>query len=683
MNVKYLRYVTLAVLAILVGVTVSGCDGESPTAPSAVSSWVRLERNVVIIGDDSPMTLEQIEDSTYVFSIVEYPLDIEVGDILIGSEGEGYVRLVTGVETAAGRMILHTTRSQLTDAVISGGTEFVSSVGFGSLQITKAKGSIDLAPGAVLTSGGIDLSGLTLFEREIEGLPASIMIDEGYVEFNPAITLGLGLMDNAVTVFRSVTEGLLSYSCAITAVIPSEVSTGGEMRIATVRNRLVGRMGIVPITMIIELELRIAYEFSGSYVGDCANSFSGEYDLKLGADYSRGTWTDIGEIKPSLDAGPLSCIDYAETSGLLLHIIPRLNVELYGECAAAVDNRAYTGFSAHTATPPVWDWTITGGYSGTCQLRPDCFGSGPGPYTPADVLYDTTIRTGPYATDSYIFETLWGTEGSGPGQFSYPRGAATDTDGNLYVADSRNSRIQKFAPDSTFIVKWGREGLGDGQFVLPTGVTVDGAGYIYVTDSGNHRIQKFAPDTAFVTSWGNRGNGPGEFESPTGIVAGPGGSIYVVDTGNHRVQKFSSEGVYITGWGEQGSGPGQFDTPRGVAADNYGNIYVAGCRNNRVQRFSSEGAYLDSWGAYGTAEGLFNCPIAIAADEAGDVYVIDYGNDRLQKFTSTGTFVTLLGSGGIGEGEFDRPEGVAIGRTGAIFMIDSRNSRIQKFAPIQ
>ena len=683
MNERHLRYGASAVLAVVVGSTIFGCGEESPTAPGPVSSWARIERNVVIIAEDDPITLEHIDDSTYVFSIVDYPLDIEVGDILIGSEGEGYVCLVTDVESTPERMFINTTGGKLTDAVISGGTEFASSIGFGSGRTANVKSSIDLAPGATLTSGGVDLSGLTLFEREIEGQPASIRIDEGYVEFNPAVILGLAFNEHIITEFRSITEGILSYSCALTAVIPSEVSAGGEVHIATVSNRFVGRMGAVPITMIVELELVIAYEFSGSYVGDCAATFNGEYDLKLGADYSCGAWTDIGNIEPSLGADPLSCIDYAETSGLLLRIVPHLTVELYGESATITNSDAYIGFTAHTVTPPLWHWTIHSGYSGVCRLLTDCLGSGPGSYSSAGMFYSTTLISGPYMTDHYIFERFWGSEGSGPGEFSYPRGAATDIDGNLYVADSRNSRIQKFAADSTFIVKWGREGTGDGQFVLPSGVAVDGAGYIYVTDTGNHRIQKFAPDTTFVTSWGNQGDEPREFDSPTGIAAGPDGNIYVIDTGNHRVQKFTSDGAYITEWGEYGSGPGQFDIPRGIAVDPYGNVYVTGCRNNRIQKFSNDGVFLVSWGAFGTTEGLFDCPIAIAADEAGDVYVVDYGNGRLQKFTSSGVFVTLLGSGGTGEGEFDRPEGVAIGHVGAIFIVDSRNSRIQKFAPIQ
>ena len=683
MNVMRLRYRALVFFTLFASVTVSGCNDENPTSPSALSSWVRLERNVVIISDDSPITLEQIEDSTYVFSFAGGPTPIEVGNILICSQGKGYVRLVTGIESTSQRIFIQTTNAWLTDAVIYGGTETLSSIGFGSGELAGPKSAIELAPCAVLTSGGVDLSGLTLYEGEVGGEAASIRIEEGYVEYNPDIAIDLGFAGHAVQMFRCVTEGTLSYRFDVSVHIPAEFVMDGEMHIATVRRTVVHSMGIVPITAALELELLLAWEFSGSYAGECATSFAGEYEIATGADYSAGAWSDIGAVEPSLSAGALRCIDYAETSGFRLVVVPRLSVELFGETASFTQNSAETGFTAHTESPPVWDWSIHGEYSDSCLLRPECLGTGPEIYSPAPTHYSTTIRTGPYRTDFYILELLWGNEGSGPGEFSYPRGAAIDAEGNLFVTDSRNSRIQKFAPDSTFITKWGREGFGDGQFLMPADIAIDDAGNIYVTDSGNNRIQKFTPDTTFVTAWGSRGSGQGEFESPTGIAAGPDGSIYVVDTGNHRVQKFTPDGIYITEWGVYGSGPGQFDTPRGIAADPYGNVYVTGCRNNRVQKFSNDGIFLDSWGTYGTAEGELYCPIAVAMDEAGNIYVVDYGNDRLQKFTSTGAFVTFLGSSGIGEGEFDRPEGVAVGHTGVIFIIDSRNSRIQKFALIQ
>jgi DNA-binding beta-propeller fold protein YncE len=57
---------------------------------------------------------------------------------------------------------------------------------------------------------------------------------------------------------------------------------------------------------------------------------------------------------------------------------------------------------------------------------------------------------------------------------------------------SSNSRIQKFTSTGTFLAKRGDVGTADGQFNLPHLLAVDASGNVYVTDTGNNRIQKFA-----------------------------------------------------------------------------------------------------------------------------------------------------------------------------------------------
>ena len=90
------------------------------------------------------------------------------------------------------------------------------------------------------------------------------------------------------------------------------------------------------------------------------------------------------------------------------------------------------------------------------------------------------------------FVTTWGSSGTGDGQFNAPLGVATDGNGNVYVADTNNNRIQKFDASGTFLATWGIAGSGNGQFSDPTGVATHGSGDVYVADAGNNRIQKFA-----------------------------------------------------------------------------------------------------------------------------------------------------------------------------------------------
>src|SRR5580658_2937146 len=99
------------------------------------------------------------------------------------------------------------------------------------------------------------------------------------------------------------------------------------------------------------------------------------------------------------------------------------------------------------------------------------------------------------------FITKWGTAGAGLGQFVSPYGVAVDASDNVYVSDggcegcqtdNANNRIEKFTNDGRFITSWGSYGIFDGQFNTPDGVAVDANGNVYVADDLNQRVQVFA-----------------------------------------------------------------------------------------------------------------------------------------------------------------------------------------------
>lgn len=98
----------------------------------------------------------------------------------------------------------------------------------------------------------------------------------------------------------------------------------------------------------------------------------------------------------------------------------------------------------------------------------------------------------------HIFKGMWGSKGSGDSQFSLPYGIAVDSDGNVYVVDFGNSRIQKFTNKGIFLAKWGSHGTGNGQFRSQVGIAVDSNDDIYIADGGNDRVQKFTRTGDFI-----------------------------------------------------------------------------------------------------------------------------------------------------------------------------------------
>src|SRR5215212_7476896 len=112
-------------------------------------------------------------------------------------------------------------------------------------------------------------------------------------------------------------------------------------------------------------------------------------------------------------------------------------------------------------------------------------------------------------------------------RLSSPEGIAVDQEGNVYVADTANNRIQVFSSNGTFVSKWGKYGTGDGLFNSPTGIAIDQEGNVYVADTANNRIQVFSSNGTFVSKWGNLGVSNGTLASPTGIAIDQEGNVYV------------------------------------------------------------------------------------------------------------------------------------------------------------
>jgi uncharacterized protein (TIGR03663 family) len=292
-------------------------------------------------------------------------------------------------------------------------------------------------------------------------------------------------------------------------------------------------------------------------------------------------------------------------------------------------------------------------------------------FTKVQVNPPPASRGYPSNPEALAAAALWGKQGSAPGDFNEPRGLATDKDGNVYVADVKNNRIQKLAPNGTVITSWGGEGNGQGQFKDPSGVAVGPDGNVYVADTWNHRVQKFDPTGKFIKAWQPD---PG-FWGPRGIAVGKDGTVFVTDTGNKRVVSFSPDGVQIETWGSDGSGPGQLIEPVGIAVNDNNEVLVADTGNRRIQVFLPGGEFQREFPVFGWEE--FYTEPYIAA-HGNDVFVTDSHMHRFARYTD-GKFTGAWGRTGKGSGDFNRPIGIAVEPDGSVVVSDTMNHRLQKF----
>ncbi len=125
-----------------------------------------------------------------------------------------------------------------------------------------------------------------------------------------------------------------------------------------------------------------------------------------------------------------------------------------------------------------------------------------------------------------------------PGDFAKPGGMAVDKDGNLYVADTMNNRIEIFDADGQFIRAFGKNGDGPGYFSRPKAVAIDGDGHIWVADGMQDRVQVFNQEEQLLISFGGHGLLPGQFQALVNIICDKNNRIFTSEIFFGRVQQF-------------------------------------------------------------------------------------------------------------------------------------------------
>jgi uncharacterized protein (TIGR03663 family) len=301
----------------------------------------------------------------------------------------------------------------------------------------------------------------------------------------------------------------------------------------------------------------------------------------------------------------------------------------------------------------------------------------------------------PYADLLVSLEAMdeFGGSGNALGQLSGPRGMAIAPNGEIYIADTMNHRVQRFSAEGEPLGAWGAFGATgeqgeapEGAFNEPWDVAVGPDGSVYVADTWNGRIQRFTADGEFISAFGSFGQSPTDLLTlwgPRAVAVDGAGRLFVADTGNKRIVIYDSEGEPLGQFGGFGLQLGGMDEPVGVAIDGSGRVYVADTWNRRVQVFEELGDAIftavaewpiDGW----LGQSLENKPY-LSVNESGRVCVTDPEGYRVLCFTQDGRFELGWGGFGAGLGQFGLPIGVAFSDPTHLWVVDGANDRLMLF----
>jgi DNA-binding beta-propeller fold protein YncE len=166
---------------------------------------------------------------------------------------------------------------------------------------------------------------------------------------------------------------------------------------------------------------------------------------------------------------------------------------------------------------------------------------------------------------------------------------AWDAAGNIYVADGYgNARVAKFDKNGKFLKSWGSRGTETGQFNTVHGIALDAQGNVYVADSGNKRIQVFDGEGNFKSQIQNVG-------TPSALCITPGPRQYLYSSSSNppenididgEIYKLDLSGKIVGKFGKAGKLPKEFGTVNAITCRNDNELYVGELGNWRVQKLT-------------------------------------------------------------------------------------------------
>jgi DNA-binding beta-propeller fold protein YncE len=197
------------------------------------------------------------------------------------------------------------------------------------------------------------------------------------------------------------------------------------------------------------------------------------------------------------------------------------------------------------------------------------------------------------------------------GMFRQVTDVAWDSVGNTYISDGYiNSRVAKVDRDGNWLKSWGEPGDKPGQFSTPHSLAVDAQGNVYVADRGNRRIQVFDAEGNFLRqitidvpfdpnarpAIGNKPTQTTGAMAPGApwaicITPPPNQVLYSSDAYPGRLYKLGLDGKILGVLGESGKQLKQFGWIHEIACPSENEIFVAELLNWRIQKLVLEASH--------------------------------------------------------------------------------------------
>ncbi|MBI5408486.1 MAG: NHL repeat-containing protein [Nitrospirae bacterium] len=257
-----------------------------------------------------------------------------------------------------------------------------------------------------------------------------------------------------------------------------------------------------------------------------------------------------------------------------------------------------------------------------------------------------------------------------------PSDLAVAPNGDIYIVDGVNNRIDVVDGNGGWKFDFGTEGVEKGQFNRPLGIDISDSGSVFIADTGNHRIQVFDLKGNFLNMFAVKTGSAQTKSDPVDVAASKiKNYLYVSDNDNHKIRVYSQNGAFEFEWGKFGEESGEFRYPGIMTINQFNEALVVDVLNTRVQKFDPFGKYISTIGAWGVLPGRFFRPKGVAVDKQNRVFISDSYMGVIQVFTDLGRFLGVVCENNEKK-VFNTPVGLVIDKNNRLLVVEMRSNKV-------
>jgi hypothetical protein len=329
---------------------------EDVVKPTNSATLPEIRGNVKIIDATKlqlDLTQSQIDNGVYKFTFTGIAPTIVTSDVIVGEQGEGFIRKVITSTINGSNIVLQTTQGRMSDVFKTGGFNF-------NLDMSDMHAKKN-------TSGfSYTITNQTVYQQGALG----IVLNSGQVDFQPNWFLDFNFSDSGINNFEiSAKNGNLNgnFTATVTASQAVTLINKSSSILANAKPfkksytkwvpaTLFGLPVLVPVTVEMQLDLVLDYSANISAAITRQANFASNNTFNLGLNYSNGQWNDINSFTP-INNFTLSNRTGNAIATINLALTPKVSFKLYGQAGPYASVSLMEQLSGSIASPSLdWDF---------------------------------------------------------------------------------------------------------------------------------------------------------------------------------------------------------------------------------------------------------------------------------------------------------------------------------------